>query len=83
MKIEKNIPIPPPRRAERSGAFPFTDMQEGESVFLADSPEHKTPPAARLTRAAHQYRKVHDPAFHYTIRTVEGGARLWRISNEQ
>lgn len=65
--IEKNIPMPVGR-----GNYPFASMQVGDSFFV---PRMK---AQTLSAAACGYQKKLN--MKYTVRTVDGGVRVWRIA---
>jgi hypothetical protein len=67
--IEKNIPIPPARGG--NGAFPFADMEIGDSVLVPEEDAKR----ARASAAAATKR---GPG-KYSVRTVENGVRVFRV----
>ena len=77
--IEKNVPLCRP--SSKSNKYPFDQMEVGDS-FFAPHPDDKKARQNALARNAGQYRK---PPKHVTVqrhfvtRTVEGGARIWRV----
>ena len=66
IKIEKGIPIP-----ERS-KYPFAEMKPGDSIFI---PGKK---ANQLSLATHT-QKLRAKGWRFCSRTVDDGARVWRI----
>jgi hypothetical protein len=62
-KIEKDIPIPRPRRK-----YPFEDMEVGDSVFV----EGKRP--QDFSSYFWRYKPMKS-----TCRSLNGGTRIWRI----
>lgn len=68
IKIEKGVEIPPQTRRLK---YPFEDMEVGDSFFVKADPK-------TIRAAAHNYRKTRDKSRKFTIRAVDGGARVWR-----
>ena len=68
-KIETGIPIPPPQTG--GGRYPWRKMKVGDS-FLVPGKTQKT---WNGVSAAHKM-----TGFKFTVRTVEGGVRVWRIA---
>jgi hypothetical protein len=68
-KIEKRVPLP----AEKaSAAYPFAEMEKGDSFFV---PSAKPNPA--IAKAAHKWGKAHGVKF---LCQREGeGYRIWHI----
>ena len=66
-KIEKNIPLFPPRASRRK--YPFHEMEIGDSVFLAD----RKPSNLGGSTACLAPKK-------FAFRNVEGGVRVWRVA---
>lgn len=73
--IENNIPMPV--RAARSHGVTevMRRMQPGQSVLL---PQYKTTLSAGAARMA--ARLLGPEGYQFTMRTVEGGVRIWRTS---
>ncbi len=65
-KIEKGVPKP-----SGWGRYPFRAMEVGDSFFAAGVT------ATRLSNASSSHRY---DGRRYTARTVDGGARVWRIA---
>ena len=76
-QVEKNVPLPMP--GERASAkYPWRQMDVGDSFFV---PGVK---ASKLTNAStsfvHWARKRENITMQFAARTVEGGARIWRVA---
>ena len=69
--IEKGIPVPKMTGAGRKTKYPFESMQVGDSFFVKDGT------VKTLSRSCGIYGKRLNRKF--TSRTVEGGARVWRV----
>lgn len=69
-EIEKDVEIPETRE---KGRFPLQDMQVGDSFFLAADEKDIN----SLRMAVQYYQRKTSSRF--TIRTVEGGSRCWRV----
>lgn len=67
IQIESDVPLP----SRKPAKYPFGKMKIGESFFAAVDPK-------LLTNAAGGYGRSHNMKF--AVRTVEGGARCWRIA---
>lgn len=72
IKIEKGVPVPPRRTRKGISKYPFRQMEVGDSFLMPDYTVVRAwgilgPYAKRLGQK-------------YTVRTVEGGARVWRVS---
>lgn len=67
-KIEKGIPIPKTRGRSGGRAGLLRSLKAGESVVL--------PMTAPIASTAASYALGKG---NYTVRTVEGGARVWRV----
>ena len=77
--IEKNVPLCRP--SSKSNKYPFDQMEVGDSFFVPHA-EAKSARMAALTRNAGQYKKLPKHVTfqrHFVTRTVEGGARIWRV----
>lgn len=68
--IDHNIPLPGPRQSTTL-RFPFALLEVGDSFFVPGDKNAVSP-------AAFQYAKRHGKKF--TVRKVEGGHRVWRLS---
>ena len=68
IKIEKNIPVPPFRKALK---YPFEEMQVGDSFLVTDVKREN------LAITARKYGKKAGKDF--LVREVEGGVRCWRV----
>lgn len=53
--------------------YPFRDMESGDSILFKDK---KQADSARV--AALRFVRVHRPDWHFSLRKVEDGWRLWR-----
>ena len=73
-KIEKGIPIAGIPRKEHS-KYPFKDMKINDSFFISD----KDITRIKLQSAVAYYSLKH-LEWKSTVRKVEGGYRVWRIS---
>ncbi len=69
--IEKGIPVPKMTGAGRKTKYPFESMQVGDSFFVKDGT------VKTLSRSCGTYGKRLERKF--TSRTVDGGARVWRV----
>lgn len=72
IKIEKGVPMPKPR-AQRA-KYPWRELGVGDSFFV--------PGAARArcsVGAVHSAQRI-GGGVRFTVRTVEGGVRVWRIA---
>lgn len=73
MKIDKGIPLPP--KGEYRRKFPFSQMEIGDSVFVADKR-----PAEFAASMQYVRRKL---GYRFTTRSENGGTRVWRITAEE
>jgi len=72
-KIEKGVPVPLKKGRNRSSKYPFKDMEIGDSFHVVGMKR------GALGSRAVFYRKEH-PGWDFTVRTVDGGTRIWRIA---
>lgn len=72
-KIEKQVPVP---KSYRQHKYPFADMEVGDSFFVPED-DGGNRVRDRVAPAANGYGKPR--GWKFTTRTVEGGARCWRI----
>lgn len=70
LQIDRNVEIP-----EGRTRYPFSEMEAGDSIFFVN--ERK---AASARIAAVRYAGRYHPTWVFTLRRVEGGWRLWRVS---
>ena len=68
IQLEQNVVFP------SRGAYPFEDMDPGDSFFLPDKDKAN---AARV--ASIRFRRKHQPNWNFKMRKVDGGWRLWRV----
>ena len=71
--IQSGVAMPGIRRQSRT-AYPFDQMQPGDSFPLPDEPSRN-----RASAAASDYTKK-NPGQIFTTRRVADGYRLWRIA---
>jgi hypothetical protein len=78
VRVEKGIPLPV-RRVVRDPIYPFDKMQIGESFFVEET---NTLARYRLhgRLANHKAQsQAHRDGAVFTIRSVPGGVRVWRL----
>lgn len=72
--VEKGIPIPDESRggdhATRTYKYPFHLMEVGDSFFVPELNSYQF--SGRIANGQHR------TGFKFTVRTVEGGIRIWR-----
>ncbi len=69
IKVDPNIPMPAGRIASRK--YPWREMAIGDSFFIPDvSRKSFSGPSLAAKRTG----------FKFTVRTVEGGLRVWRFA---
>lgn len=73
IKIDKNIPSPPSGRG-RKCKYPWVDMKIGDSFFIEG--------VKGRDFAATAYAAGKRLDMKFSVRTVEGGSRCWKIDNE-
>jgi cell division septum initiation protein DivIVA len=82
-KIEKSIPVPESKRGGRKAdVYPFESLEVGDSFFVA-STEAKPNPAKSLASTVSSATKRYanaTPKRAFTVRAVDGGARIWRVA---
>lgn len=72
--IERNVPIPPPRRGGTASAvYPFKALQPGDSVLY---PCTASPDRVKARRAAYRIAEHHE--WQITVRSLPEGIRVWR-----
>jgi len=76
LKIEDGVPLPTDLRKRTTGITAvMRQMKPGQSVLL---PQYRTTLNAGAARMA--ARLLGPEGFQFTMRTVEGGVRVWRLS---
>ena len=68
--IDQGIALPTNR-----SKYPFVEMEEGDSILFGI---RKQAESCRV--AALRFTRVHQPKWVFTLRKVDNGWRLWRIS---
>ena len=77
-EIEKNIEKPE-RRYGRKDKYRWATMEVGDSFFVGVDDASETNSALkRLSASGSSYARRHDPTKKFSVRTVEGGVRIWR-----
>lgn len=71
IKIEHNIPIPPPETG-RKRRWPFLEMKVGESIEVLEIEADRARAAAHNTATRH--------GFQFTTRRTGVGIRIWRVA---
>ena len=79
--IEKGIPLPEDQRSMT--AYPFAQMEEGDSIFFPLSPSDNSKRMKnRLAQASRGFGKKQIPEWHFIIRyrleNEVSGVRVWR-----
>jgi hypothetical protein len=75
--IEKGVPLPQDPRGRRQ-IWPFADMEIGDSFFLAGE---SAKCQRALRNASSRYQRKTGAVF--ATRSVEGGARVWRVADRE
>jgi len=70
--IEIGVPMPP----KRSHRYPWADLAIEDSFFVPGDDLNAL--QRKMTRLAAYQKKTHGRC--YTVRQVEGGVRVWRVS---
>lgn len=68
-EIEKGVAIPRGR-----GMYPFRNMEVGDSFFVPGAT------AKNLSTCACQFSARHGHGWKFSVRTVDGGVRVWRTN---
>lgn len=69
MKVDKGIPAPQPREVVE---YPYEQMDVGDSFFVE---------GGTLNRMCYRNRRAGEKlGWRFTVRKVEGGVRVWRVS---
>jgi len=82
LTIEKGIPMPEARMGRSpTGGYPFKKMSVGDS-FLVGFQGRASEKIVRTTRRrinSHVQKAKQITGFHFAIRTVKDGIRVWRV----
>jgi hypothetical protein len=70
VRIEQGVTVPTNR-----SKYPFGDMEPGDSILFGMAKQ-----AQSCRVAALRFTRMHQPTWVFTLRKVDGGWRLWRIS---
>lgn len=77
-QIEKNVPLPDGTSARAT--YPFASMKRGDSFFVpAKAREELSKMRNRISAAVAQWSRRHGRKITFTVRSVDGGVRVWRI----
>lgn len=79
--VEDNIPVPTAKRGVGAGLYPFDEMGVGQSFFVPateDKPQPAKSLASTVSSATKRYAESDKRQF--VVRSVEGGARVWRTA---
>lgn len=84
MKIEKNIPIPEPKKrgpkkgeGGRTPTYPFKEMEVGDSFIYSTKSTESMMRSAGC--AARGWAKKVGLNWKFTVRRLDEGIRIWRI----
>lgn len=81
-KIEKNVKMDQWR--ERIRKYPFKEMDIGDSFLFPCSESEREKHTARYTiYAAIGYFKKKNSGYKFSVRSVDGGFRVWRVPHEE
>ncbi len=75
MKIERNIPI---TKAKRASKYPFEDMEKGDSFFVRCGKKQIGSKRSNIYARMLAFWQDHQKT-EFTIRSVDGGLRCWRL----
>lgn len=76
--IESGIPIPPCLGKGAKAKYPWGEMNVGNSFFEPLNGRSPASVMSVLQNCKTHFVKRHKSKFKFTIRTVEGGLRVWR-----
>jgi hypothetical protein len=80
IEIENDIPIPPKTpKAGRKGAYPFAELEVGQSFFVP-APPGKTNRQLQMAISGSAQHITKKTGHRFTSRTVDGGIRVWRFA---
>jgi hypothetical protein len=69
LQIERGVTFPLTR-----SKYPFADMEPGDSILFQDKARANS---ARISSL--RFVRLHQPAWKFAMRKVEGGWRMWRV----
>lgn len=75
-RIESGIPIPA-KHFKKTKRYPWADMKVGDSFGVKKN--GKKHQAAAISACAAQWADGHGKNAKFSLRTVNGGYRIWRI----
>ena len=75
-KIDKGITMPRPPRGH---LYPWHDMEPGDSFLLPCEPAERERVGNRARNAGASFAKKRGLDWKFSIRSVEGGMRIWRV----
>ena len=78
-EIEKDIPVSPRKKKGYRSKYPFKSMGIGDSFFVpvASSPRGGMSSLCGACRNGSE--RLFGGSGHFSVRTVEGGYRVWRV----
>lgn len=76
IKIEKNVPIPDTDSTE----YPILEMEVGDSFFVPCEKAKKGKTRNRIWNKIRSQMTKKELIRDHTVRSVEGGFRVWRLS---
>jgi hypothetical protein len=74
MEIEKNIPVPPPRKK-----YHFNSLQVGESILFECEKQNVRKLRNCALSSANSFVKFSGLKRRFVTRTVSNGFRIWRV----
>lgn len=80
-KVDKGISME--RKREAFARFPFNKMKIGDSFFVPKEDQNPEGVAASVYSAANSYNRTHGTKLRMSTRKVEGGIRVWRITDKK
>ena len=75
--IETGVPIPTVSKPTRV-KYPWADMEVGNSFLIECKPADAQKTRASLVASARSWAKRHAPRRKFSVRSVDGGVRVWR-----
>lgn len=72
IKIDKKIKMPTPEKG-RKAKYPWSEMKIGDSFFIEGGKKGK------LLAAGSSWAKRNKRKIKFSIRSINGGTRIWRI----
>ena len=83
--IEKNVPLPKPRMRSGVTAYPFPQMEVGDSFAMPRERGYTLTGSDKtqntLSACARNYAKKHNPNARFSVRLIdENTVRVWRVA---